>query len=152
MTEIFHHDLAEAEARGRNGWFRAAHVSVRAGDGPTPVTIDVSSRKGYGDLPPIVLNLSREDAEALRHLLHQAIAALPGAVRYRTACPACGAALRVRLTAEAEGIPLREGGYDDFEAEDYRVVDLEVYCLGAREHTFPLFELELSQEPTGAAP
>ena len=147
MTHVFYHEVLNAEARGRNGWFRAARVSVRVGDGPTPVTIDVASGRGYGDLPPIVLNLSREDAEALRRLLHQAIAALPGAVRYRTACPACGAALRVRLTAKAADIPLREGGYDDFEAESYAVTDLEVYCLGRPvEHVFALFELELPEE------
>lgn len=66
-----------AEARGRNGWFRAREANVftvRAGwplkgpdkEIPAPyIALDISSGKGRADTSPVVLHMSREDAHKL---------------------------------------------------------------------------------------
>ena len=59
----------QGEARGRNGWFRPAEVSVMRSEADGSVSISVRSRRPFGDMPPIWLSLPVRDAR----LLHQAL-------------------------------------------------------------------------------
>jgi hypothetical protein len=59
----------QGEARGRNGWFRPAEVSVMRSEADGSVSISVRSLRPFGDMPPVWLSLPVVDAR----LLHQAL-------------------------------------------------------------------------------
>ena len=66
----------EAEARGRNGWFRPASVSVQRFEAGGTITIAARSARPFGDMPPIYMSVPLEDARLVHDALGRQIAAL----------------------------------------------------------------------------
>jgi hypothetical protein len=66
----------QGEARGRNGWFRPAEVSVMRSEADGSVSISVRSRRPYGDMPPIFMRLAIGDARSLHGALGRQLVAL----------------------------------------------------------------------------
>ena len=65
-----------AEARGRNGWFSPSEVAVQRSDSDGTISLSVRSSRAYSEMPPIWLNLCREDAKALHRALGRQVASL----------------------------------------------------------------------------
>lgn len=69
----------DAEARGRNGWFRPASVSVRRSEASRTIAIAARSVRRYSDMPPIHLSLALDDARRLHEAIGRQIATLDAA-------------------------------------------------------------------------
>jgi hypothetical protein len=65
-----------SEARGRNGWFTPAEVSVMRSEADGSVSISVRSRRPFGDMPPIFMRLAIGDARLLHGALGRQLTAL----------------------------------------------------------------------------
>jgi len=68
-----------AEARGRNGSFTPAELAVQRSEVANTIRLSVRSSRAYGDLPPILVSLSRDDAESVHRALGRQIVALDSA-------------------------------------------------------------------------
>lgn len=69
--------LAEpSTARGRNGGFRPTEIAVRRNESQGTIYISVRSSREYADLPPIFVNLSGGDTEALLRIVERQMVAL----------------------------------------------------------------------------
>jgi hypothetical protein len=75
----------QAEARGRNGWFRPAEVTVQRAEAEGTIRLTVRSSRAYVDVPPIYLSITLADARSLHRALRRQIAAV-GTVGPTTRC------------------------------------------------------------------
>jgi len=66
----------DAQARGRNGWFRPQRVTLQRCEADRTVVITAESSRPYGDMPPIHLSLPLPDARRVHEALGRQIAAL----------------------------------------------------------------------------
>lgn len=66
----------DAEARGRNGWFRPAEIAVQRFESDTTIRISVRSSRAYTDMPPIHICIGVEDARRLMGMLGRQVTAL----------------------------------------------------------------------------
>ncbi len=66
----------DAEARGRNGWFRPAKVAVQRFGSSRTITIAARSARQFSDMPPIYVSLPLDDARRVHEALGRQVAAL----------------------------------------------------------------------------
>jgi len=66
----------DAQARGRNGWFRPRQVCLQRGITDRSIVVSVQSSRAYGDLAPIHLSLPLDDARRIHDALGRQLDAL----------------------------------------------------------------------------
>ena len=66
----------DAQARGRNGWFRPRQVCVQRGIADRSIVVTVQSSRPPGDVSPIYMSLPLSDARRAHEALGRQIAAL----------------------------------------------------------------------------
>jgi len=66
----------DAEARGRNGWFRPQSVSIQRFESGGTITIAARSARQFSDMPPIYMSLPLDDARRIHDALGRQLDAL----------------------------------------------------------------------------